>query len=485
MATVSGRRTSDARSGGKIVRIRRVLAASRTPYARPEKLPEPERAPVEEDHENPNWLAGLIYPAKMIASGAGKLLSFFGPDSCSSDAESSENDDEEDEVENDVSGQQHGRSDKVLSSCSKTEKKRAIEQLVMEETFSREEGDELIKLIKSRVVHGNSDESDANMRSTAIMEARMWLQQKRLGAKQKVENELDATNLDTPYQATRNEKGSPVDVAKSYMQNRPGWASPTLNHSEFRSPSPFLHFKEEMPRSSLYSSEMKRGSVSSGSRNILEEIRRVRSKATEELLVATPLTKAPLSSLPPESDPSQHSSMDVQKEAPADSAHDRPQDVLMDASTSLPSRINQGGDAVQSMEPQESQRDAGLKSNKDDKVRRMALENGFPSAVSSLATGEDAILKPRPSEEENGNTGGSSQAGPDVHMEDPQANPPNDVVNGSQDSSSIEPAELSQELNQSIEEQISKTIAKDSWRGRKSRGGYKRRGRGRGKRYLS
>jgi len=34
------------------------------------------------------------------------------------------------------------------------------------------------------------------------MEARMWLQQKRLGAKQKVENELDATNLDTPYQVS-------------------------------------------------------------------------------------------------------------------------------------------------------------------------------------------------------------------------------------------------------------------------------------------
>ncbi|CAO2820916.1 unnamed protein product [Amaranthus hypochondriacus] len=40
------------------------------------------------------WLSGLIYPAKVIASGAGKLLSFFGNDddddlSSSSDIDSS------------------------------------------------------------------------------------------------------------------------------------------------------------------------------------------------------------------------------------------------------------------------------------------------------------------------------------------------------------------------------------------------------------
>ncbi|KAJ8442787.1 hypothetical protein Cgig2_016253 [Carnegiea gigantea] len=438
MATVSDRRTSD----GTIVRRRRVPVASRTPYAPPEKLPKPERAPIEEDHENPNWLSGLIYPAKTIASSAGKLLSFFDPGSSSfsSDAESSENDDEEDEVENDVSFLQHGRSDKVLSSSSKTEKKRKIEQLVVQETFSREEGSELIKLIKSRLVDANenSDESAANMRTTAIMEARKWLQQKRFGSKEKVENELDATNLATPYQATRNEKGSPVGMAKSYMQNRHAWVSPTLNHSEFGSPSPLgvLHFKEETPRSTLYSSEMKTSSVSSGSWNILEEVRRVRSKATEELLAATPLTKTRMSSFSPE--------------APADATHDRLQNVLLDASTILPSRINQVSDAVQSMEPHECPQDAG-------NIADTICYRDF------LAGGQDATLSPRPSD---GNTGGSSQAGPYVHVEDPQANPPNDVINGAQNSSSIELEELFQEPSEPIQEQTSKTIAKDSRRER-------------------
>lgn len=322
----------------------------------------------------------------------------------------------------------------------------------------------------------NSDESAANMRTTAIMEARKWLQQKRLHSKEKMENELDATNLATPYQATRNEKGSPVYMAKSYMQNRPAWASPTLNHSEFGSPSPLgvLHFKEETPRSTLYSSEMKRSSVSSGSWRILEEIRRVRSKATEELLAATPLAKTRMSSFSPE--------------APADATHDRPQNVLLDASTILPSRINQVGDAVPYVEPHECQQDADLKSSKDDKVcdlTRTAAENGFPSTACSLAAGQDATLSPRPSKEENGNTGCSIQAGPDIHLEDPQANPPDDVMNGAQNSLSIELEELFQEPSQLIEEQTSKTIAKDSRRGRKSSGEYTRRARGRGKRYRS
>lgn len=34
------------------------------------------------------------------------------------------------------------------------------------------------------------------------------------------------------------DKGSPVDVAKSYMQARPIWASPILRHSGSRTPSP-------------------------------------------------------------------------------------------------------------------------------------------------------------------------------------------------------------------------------------------------------
>jgi len=49
--------------------------------------------------------------------------------------------------------------------------------------------------------------------------------------------------------------------------------------------------------------QLKRGSLSSGSWNILEEIRRVRSKAAEELLAASPLTKIGLSSFSPQDNP--------------------------------------------------------------------------------------------------------------------------------------------------------------------------------------
>ncbi|GMG99189.1 hypothetical protein Nepgr_001029 [Nepenthes gracilis] len=52
--------------------------ASAAVSARP-KTPEPAS---EEHSENPNWLSGLIYPARVIATGAGKILStVFGPDS--------------------------------------------------------------------------------------------------------------------------------------------------------------------------------------------------------------------------------------------------------------------------------------------------------------------------------------------------------------------------------------------------------------------
>jgi hypothetical protein len=37
-------------------------------------------------------------------------------------------------------------------------------------------------------------------------------------------------------QATEGEMGSPVDLAKSYMRERPPWASPSTNHIPLQSP---------------------------------------------------------------------------------------------------------------------------------------------------------------------------------------------------------------------------------------------------------
>lgn len=468
------------------MRSRRAPPEARTPYARPEQPPVTNSS---EDPENPNWLSGLIYPAKMIASGAGKILSFFGPSSSSSSS-SGENDDEDDgeEVE--------GRLNKVFSPSSKSDNKRAIEQLVMHETFSREEGNELIKLVKSRIVNGNGtivleDENAANMRTTAIMEARKWLQEKRSGSKKKLESEFDVTKLATPSQITPKEKGSPVDMAKSYMHSRPAWASPSLKFTEVGSPSPLRvpRLMEETPKSALRSSELKRGSLSSGSWNILEEIRRVRSKATEELLAAAPLTKIGLSSFSPQDNTTQDSlknGRDAVGTAPAESSQDRGRDVLPDAATNLPCGVNLDGDAIQYMELREHQEAAGLKSNEDNEVhdpRSTMAENGFSTNMSSLAPGDDAIAKPKPPGEENGDLVDSSH---DVHVVEPAtdvltAGPSDTMVNGSQNSSSMQHEELSQEFSQPIADQPSTAQASDTpQKGRKSRG-YSRRGRGKGK----
>ncbi|KAL6985080.1 hypothetical protein U1Q18_018458, partial [Sarracenia purpurea var. burkii] len=76
-------RTTDERSGGKLVRGRRRTAA-RTPYDRPPA------APARVPPQKPNWLTGLIFPtSRMVATGATKLLSsMFGPDTSSSSSSS-------------------------------------------------------------------------------------------------------------------------------------------------------------------------------------------------------------------------------------------------------------------------------------------------------------------------------------------------------------------------------------------------------------
>ena len=52
-------------------------------------------------------------------------------------------------------------------------------------------------------------------------------------------------------QFTEVEVGSPVDMARSYMQGRPPWASPSENHVECKYPSPIgiQLYKEETPYS--------------------------------------------------------------------------------------------------------------------------------------------------------------------------------------------------------------------------------------------
>ncbi|WZZ24308.1 hypothetical protein YC2023_007709 [Brassica napus] len=276
-------------SGGKIVRPRRRFAV-KTPYDRP--------APRSRDppQQNPSWISRLVYkPVTVIASGAGKFISsvvFSESSSSSSEDEDSSSGDDEDVLEDETMVEE--------STIQRLGSKRVIEQLLMQETFAREEGDRLIDIIKARVVdhpsvptpnegrHSDNEVDVGEMSNKAVMEAKRWLEEKKSASNSK-------------SIATEDGGGSPVDVAKSYMRSRLPWGSPAANTSEFRSPSPagMQLIKEGTPfpysagnfSSSKFSKKeevayryLRRRSRSNPTWNIQDEIRKVRAKATEEML---------------------------------------------------------------------------------------------------------------------------------------------------------------------------------------------------------
>ncbi|KAK9946776.1 hypothetical protein M0R45_012222 [Rubus argutus] len=301
MASISRSRPAlEAGSGGKIVRTRRA-ARVRTPYDRPTFTNPPP--------ENPNWLSRFLYsPTRSIVSNAGKVLSSVFRSDSSSSSEDGSDDDEDDgdyvsSQEDDGLKKRNGTSETVFR---QGETKHAIEQLLRQETFSREECDKLIKIIKSRVVGCTTIEDAENTRpnidtpdlsAAAVSEAKKWLMEKRLGSASK--SDLDYGTMSSVLfpQGDEDDGGSPADVAKSYMRARPPWASPSIQHGELKSASPLgmQLFNEESKYSiggnSVSTSKLKRDSPATGSWNIQEEIRRVRTKATEEMLRSIPSTR--------------------------------------------------------------------------------------------------------------------------------------------------------------------------------------------------
>ncbi|XP_024995702.1 protein KAKU4-like isoform X4 [Cynara cardunculus var. scolymus] len=220
------------RSGGKIVKRRRT-AARKTPYDRPTPPLQP---------ESPNWFNGLVSPAKFVVGGATKLLSSiwnpkgWGSHSSSSDSDSDSegiigDDYEDNENLSDVGG---GLNQKKGSSPGKSEILYLVEQLLMLESFSREECDRLIGIINSRVVECTMrDGTDVELKNPdtcnqAIMEARKLITQNLVGSSSK--SDLDSIH------------GSKALVTPN------------------------------------------RDYLSAGSWNIQEEVRRLRSKATEDVL---------------------------------------------------------------------------------------------------------------------------------------------------------------------------------------------------------
>lgn len=322
-----------------MVRLRRTaVARNRTPYSRPAP-PQPQPQP-----ESPNWLSRfVISPTRFIASGAGKILTSVldlesSPASSSSATSSSSSYQDSVAAEvgelDDVSYNPFGgevalkeggtSKPKDLSSkelqplVANSKSKHAIEQLLMQETFSREEGDRLIKIIRSRVVDSPANDDritrprdisnttlatgSPELCSAAVMEAKKWVLEKKSGldSNSDLGYRSHSLNLIALPQAPKDE-GSPVDVAKSYMRSRPPWSSPSVDHTKPPTLSGIQLFKEETPYifggNSTSSLKFKRDSSATGSWSIQDEIRRVRSRATEEMLRTLPSSKIDWSAL--------------------------------------------------------------------------------------------------------------------------------------------------------------------------------------------
>ncbi|KAG6519236.1 hypothetical protein ZIOFF_022728 [Zingiber officinale] len=293
-------------SGGKTLRDRRGGRAIWTsPYARPPRLALPAPPPPA---GSSSWLLGLV-------SGAGKIISsVFRSDSSSPESSasyssssssgysSSDSDEDEnvgapkmltgpnqmlysldfsqylkEEVVSICQGldNSHVVTDRVEGSLAIvpiSETKLAIEKLLSQETFSRDECERLTKLLQSRVVDSplanrdlghTVDSSGAwlylkqspnlpgsfpyspgdlspktpafstpDVHNPAVMEAKKWLEEKKLPSNSKVDPALGPCTLNTDMlHHDHPDDASPVDLAKSYMQNLPPWQSPSFDNS--------------------------------------------------------------------------------------------------------------------------------------------------------------------------------------------------------------------------------------------------------------
>ncbi|KAL1557425.1 hypothetical protein AAHA92_08004 [Salvia divinorum] len=316
----------DSRSGagGKMVTNRRRQRLAATPYDRPLPSPLP---------KSPNWFTGVVIPsARAIASGAGKFISsaiFSDSESSSSEDVDSASEDDADNIneyesprdginalnEEKLTGgemKEYGRESQL--SMQRSETKWLIEQLIMQENFSREECARLTKVLHSRVNHWSveaedkrsianspwkTDEEDPYILNKAVQEARNWFQEKKGGSTSVAEFGHGTCNLNSAaIDHMESEAGSPVDMARSYMKERPPWASPT-EQVELRTPlaTTMKLFKDRTPypvTEDILSSSQRRSSLASESWNIQEELRKVRSKAVEDML-RTPPAKNDLS----------------------------------------------------------------------------------------------------------------------------------------------------------------------------------------------
>ncbi|XP_010914177.1 uncharacterized protein [Elaeis guineensis] len=287
-------------AGGKILRGR-PAAPPASPYARPKKqLPSPASASLASS-QSPRWIQGLI-------SGAGKLIStvFRSEDSScssssgySSDGEISLSSDDKEDV--DASSKhlhrlnQGGNRPNSARDCmegsqavvSRSESKLVIEQLLMQETFTRDECNRLTKIIQSRVIEapftgvveggthkGTSDRATSS--ATAFLGAWQSLNQNLLESIQYSASKLNA--FSPGYSAiqacTPDLRDTAVMEAKKWLEEK-------------RLASSSKHTFDCGPctlNTDRLQYVLKRNSLSIGLWDTLEETRRVRLKSRDETL---------------------------------------------------------------------------------------------------------------------------------------------------------------------------------------------------------
>ncbi|CAI9775662.1 unnamed protein product [Fraxinus pennsylvanica] len=258
---------------------------------------------------SPNWLVdAILHSALTLASGAGKILSSV----LLSDSSSSSSSEDVDSASG-TSGQdiEVFALDSLKCRMNKEQesqfiaRKSIIERLIMQETFSREECDRLINIVNSRVMGYSAIEAGANglhtdalrdivgngtvdLYNEDVVEAKIWfeVQKMQLNAGSDLAHGTCGLNS-AVVEPIESEVGPSVDMAKSHMNVHPPWACPS-KHTELRTPSTMAMelFKEGTSYSSGndYLSSKKQDSLSSGSWNIQEELRRVHLKATEDML---------------------------------------------------------------------------------------------------------------------------------------------------------------------------------------------------------
>ncbi|XP_020698961.1 uncharacterized protein LOC110111414 isoform X1 [Dendrobium catenatum] len=289
-------------SGGKILHGRLHLQPF-APYNRPSTSAAPLAlpAPELEGRTSPSWFRGLISGAgKLISSVLGSEGSGSSPSECSSDCSSSDEDSDSYSNEHDdhllVDGLTVKKRESAvdgnmesLAIVSKSESKLLIEQLLMQETFTRAEYSKLLGILQSRVLDipsaeggegtqnevpkrvsdkrpwqplnqnrnisttpnfspGNisifspryyaSEAVSPDLRNKAVMEAKKWFEEKRLSASPVCDPECGPCilNTDMNQHYSDGDDGSPIEMAKAYMQSLPPWRSPSFSTVGLKNP---------------------------------------------------------------------------------------------------------------------------------------------------------------------------------------------------------------------------------------------------------